>query len=72
MVRAAEMRGYGAPGESDFALIEEDLRQEYISAADAECDYGVAIEADGVHVDHAATAALRAERSDPEPSAAGR
>ena len=64
--------GYGAPGESDFALIEEDLRQEYISAADAERDYGVAIEAHGVHANHAATAALRPERSDPEPSAAGR
>jgi N-methylhydantoinase B len=39
--------GYGAPAKRQLRLIQRDLDAGYVSAAAAEQDYGVAIEADG-------------------------
>jgi N-methylhydantoinase B/oxoprolinase/acetone carboxylase alpha subunit len=50
--------GWGDPFERDPQLVERDVRLEYISAQDAERDYGVVIAMDGT-VDQAATAERR-------------
>ena len=52
--------GYGSPLERGFERIEEDLRQGYLSVADAEREYAVVIAPDAVHVDLEATAVRRA------------
>lgn len=52
--------GYGSPLEREFERIEEDLRQGYISVADAERDYGVVVSADGVQIERQASSARRA------------
>ena len=53
--------GYGDPFTRPPVEVLEEVRSEYISAAQALDDYGVVIAADGAHVDDKATAALRRE-----------
>ncbi len=55
--------GFGAPLERAPERVLHDLRQGYISAAAAERDYGVVIDADTMTIDEAATTALRKELS---------
>ncbi len=51
--------GYGDPFERPAEDVAEEVRADYITAAQARDDYGVVLTADGRGVDHAATAALR-------------
>ncbi len=55
--------GWGDPLQRDPALVLKDIRDELVSRAVAERDYGVVLEADGLSVDEAATAARRDELS---------
>ena len=50
--------GYGAPSERDFGRIESDVREGYVSRAEAERDYCVSFRPDGA-IDPDATARLR-------------
>ncbi|HXD57338.1 MAG TPA: hydantoinase B/oxoprolinase family protein [Thermoleophilaceae bacterium] len=60
--------GWGDPLERDPERVKEDVRDEYVSIAAAERDYGVVVVGDpdrdpeGLSVDHAATSKLREER----------
>jgi N-methylhydantoinase B len=51
--------GYGDPFERDADAVAEDVRQEKISLAHAEREYGVAVDPASLAVDRARTAALR-------------
>jgi N-methylhydantoinase B/oxoprolinase/acetone carboxylase alpha subunit len=51
--------GYGDPFERDPALVLRDWREELVSAASAERDYGVVIDVAADAVDEAATAQRR-------------
>jgi N-methylhydantoinase B len=53
--------GWGDPLERDPARVARDMQNEFVSRRSAREDYGVVIRGDGVEVDEAATAALRAE-----------
>ena len=53
--------GYGDPFGRPPNEVLEEVRSEYISAAQARDDYGVVLAADGSHVDDKATTALRQE-----------
>ena len=54
--------GWGDPFDREPARVLADLRGGFVSREAAECDYGVAIAADGRSVDEAATLARRARR----------
>jgi N-methylhydantoinase B len=56
--------GYGDPLEREPARVLDDVLDEYVSVEAAESEYGVVIAGDGtaLHVDEAATRALRASR----------
>jgi N-methylhydantoinase B len=66
--------GYGDPLERDPAAVLEDVMDRFVSVQSARDDYGVVIQVGNVDMleytlDHAATAALRAERAaSPQPS----
>jgi N-methylhydantoinase B len=53
--------GWGDPLERDAAAVLKDVRNEFVSAAKAEADYGVIIDTSAWAVDTAATARRRAE-----------
>ena len=54
--------GYGDPLQRDAEAVADDVRQEKISAAHAEAEYGVVVD-DALALDEVATAALRRERA---------
>ena len=56
--------GWGDPLERDPAAVLKDVRNEFLSAAKAEADYGVVVDTSAWTVDAAATA--RAPRRDPQ------
>jgi N-methylhydantoinase B len=56
--------GYGDPGRRDVALVQRDVRRGYVSPERAREAFGVALRADSLEVDEAATAALRARRAE--------
>jgi N-methylhydantoinase B/oxoprolinase/acetone carboxylase alpha subunit len=56
--------GYGPPLEREIERVEQDVREGFISRAQAEADYGVVFTHDGVAIDAEATARLRAARGD--------
>lgn len=51
--------GYGDPLEREDALVESDVRNEYVSVAKAREDYGVVIDPESLKIDPAATKELR-------------
>jgi N-methylhydantoinase B len=60
--RLAGGGGWGDPFERDIARVREDVAQGYITAAAAESEYGVVIDAETLAVDEARTAARRAAK----------
>ena len=54
--------GYGDPLQRDADAVAEDIRQEKISVAHAEAEYGVVVDK-ALTLDAAATAALREKRA---------
>ena len=54
--------GYGDPLQRDAGAVAEDIRQEKISVAHAETEYGVVVDK-ALTLDAAATAALREKRA---------
>lgn len=64
--RTAGGGGYGPPFERDPALVLDDVRNEFISAAEAASVYGVKVAEDGRSVDDEATEALRAQSREKE------
>jgi N-methylhydantoinase B len=53
--------GWGDPLERDPAAVLKDVRNEFVSAANAQMDYGVVIDTKAWTVDAAATERLRAD-----------
>ena len=62
-LRTANSAGYGDPRERDVERVLRDVLDEVITAADAERDYGVAIDLVNEAVDHAATASCAANEA---------
>lgn len=61
VVRSGGGGGFGPPEERDLALVEEDLRQGYITPANAERDYRVVIDPATLAINRTLTASLRLE-----------
>ena len=61
VVRSGGGGGFGSPIERDLDLIDKDLRQGYISPANAERDYGVVVDRNAEAIDREKTLSLRAE-----------
>lgn len=55
--------GYGDPLTRDLSLVQQDVRNEFLTVADARRLYGVVLDPESLAVDQAATAALRQEMS---------
>ena len=60
-IRSGGGGGYGPPWERPVEKVREDVRQGYVSAAQAAATYGVAIDPASFEIDLAATDRLRAE-----------
>jgi N-methylhydantoinase B len=67
-VRTPGGGGYGDPLTRDPELVRRDVARGYITADDAERDYGVVLAGEPCEVDRAATARLRRARRPPSPA----